>query len=227
MSARILLVEDDERLGRQIVEWLHRADFSVEWLRDGASALAVDPGGFTLLVLDLMLPGAPGIEVLQRWRALCEQPVLVLSAMSDAEHKVRALDIGADDYLTKPFWPDELVARVRARLRRMVLARADRVEIGPLRIDADARRALLDGADLALTRVEFDLLFALARRPGAAIPRRWLVDHVLGVDAAGERGDERTLDVHVSRIRKKLGIHAPRLATVWGIGYRLRADEAG
>jgi two-component system response regulator MtrA len=224
MSAKILLVEDDERLGQQIVDWLRRADFTVEWLRDGQSALGVDPAGFALLVLDLMLPGVPGFQVLERWRGLCELPVLVLSAKNDAEHKVRALDIGADDYLVKPFWPDELLARVRARLRRIVLSRADRMEVGPLRIDATARRVLLDGRDLALTRIEFELLSALARRPNAAIARKWLVDHVL--DSA-RQGDERTLDVHVSRIRKKLGPHAKCLATVWGVGYRLRADDPG
>ncbi len=224
MTARILLVEGDERLGQEIVDWLRRADFTVEWIRDGAGALAVDPGGFALLVLDLMLPGVPGFEVLQRWRSLCEQPVLVLSARSDAEHKVRALDIGADDYLTKPFWPDELLARVRARLRRIVLSRADCVVVGPLWIDVASRRAMLDGRELSLTRVEFELLCALARRPNAAVTRRWLVENVLDAE---RQGDERTLDVHVSRIRKKLGAHAVLLRTVWGVGYRLRSDAHG
>jgi two-component system response regulator MtrA len=222
MSAKILLVEDDEKLGQQIVERLAHLGFAVEWLRDGASALAAEAHGVVLLVLDLMLPGAHGLVVLERWRQRSDAPVLVLSAMNEAETKVRAFEIGADDYLTKPFWPEELLARVRARLRRPILAGDDSIEVGPLRIDVNARAVRLDGAPIELTRVEFDLLCVLARRAGAAISRKWLVDHVLD---PRRQGDERTLDVHVSRLRKKLGAHGDRLATVWGVGYRLRVED--
>jgi two-component system response regulator MtrA len=219
---RILLVEDDEKLGRQIVEHLTGAGFESAWLRDGGAALGLPPQSWALLILDLMLPGAHGLDVLKRWRQQCDVPVLILSARQDASVRVRALELGADDYMTKPFWPEELVARVQARLRRPVLARAGRVECGAIVIDVAARRAWVDDGEVELTKVEFELLHALAVRPGAAIARSWLVQNVLPRD---RDGTERTLDVHVSRLRKKLGAAGARLATVWGVGYALHAGE--
>jgi len=222
VNARILLVEDDEKLGAQIVEHLGSAGYQAAWLRDGISALSAEPQGYVLLILDLMLPGTHGLDVLKRWRERSDLPVLVLSAKQDAAVKVRALELGADDYLTKPFWPEELLARVGARLRRPVLARGDRIEAGPIAIDLLAHRAHVDGRELDLTPVEFELLLALARRAGAAVSRAWLVENVLDPE---REGNERTLDVHVSRLRKKLGVHSHRLATVWGVGYRLSDDD--
>lgn len=218
MNGKILLVEDDDKLGGQIVEHLRGAGHPVAWLRDGASALSAEPQGYALLVLDLMLPGAHGLDVLKRWRERSDLPVLVLSAKNDATTKVRALELGADDYMTKPFWPEELVARVQARLRRPVLTRGDKLELGALTIDVPARTVSVEGREIDLTPVEFELLLALARRTGAAVSRTWLVDNVLDPE---REGGERTLDVHVSRLRKKLGPQGARLATVWGVGYRL------
>jgi DNA-binding response OmpR family regulator len=221
MTARVLLIEGDEKLGLQIVEMLRGEGLDVSWIHDGASALVAEVQGFALLVLDLVLPGADGLEVLQRWRERSDLPVLVLSGKNTAEAKVRALETGADDCMTKPFWPEELLARVRARLRRPLLTRGNRIEIGPISVDVAARTVRLDGRELGLTRVEFELLCALARRAGAAVDRGWLVDNVLD---SRPRGDPRTLDVHVSRLRKKLGAHGARLVTVWGVGYRLQID---
>ncbi|MBL8858459.1 MAG: response regulator transcription factor [Planctomycetes bacterium] len=221
MNHKILLVEDDEKLGSQIVDHLTKAGFQVAWLKDGAGAMAVDPSGYALLVLDIMLPRAHGLDVLKRWRERSDNPVLVLSAKSDAAVKVRALELGADDYMTKPFWPEELLARVAARLRRPVLSRHNRLDVGPISIDVEARRIEVEGHALELTPVEFELLISLARRAGAAVTRAWLVEHVLDPE---KEGNERTLDVHVSRLRKKLGSHGNLLATVWGVGYRLREN---
>jgi two-component system response regulator MtrA len=219
MSKRVLLVEDDRVLGTQVVELLRGAGFDPEWWTDGRRITPSSCPEADLVVLDLMLPGAYGFDMLKELRACCETPVLVLSARNDSADKVRALQLGADDYMTKPFWPAELVERVRARLRRPALERAGVIEVGPLRVDGAQRTASLHGKELELTRVELDLLAALARRPGEAITRQWLVRNVLD---PSRDGGERTLDVHVSRLRRKLG--EPGLVeTVWGIGYRLGA----
>jgi DNA-binding response OmpR family regulator len=222
-TQRILLVEDDLKLGRQIVGTLREAGFACEWLTNGTQALSIAPRAFGLLILDLMLPGAYGLDVLKELRSHSDLPVLVLSAKNDAGVKVRALELGADDYLTKPFWPEELLARVEARLRRPVMQRSDRIEAGTLSIDLAARRVSVAGRAVELTRVEFDLLHALARRPGAAITRAQLAETALDPE---REGGERTLDVHVSRLRKKLGVCGGWLATVWGVGYRLELPES-
>jgi two-component system response regulator MtrA len=223
MSKRLRLVEDDHKIAREIVHSLRQDGFEVDWLADGAIALAKEPAGEDLLVLDLMLPGASGLDILKAWRAKSDAPVIVLSAKQDAGVKVRALELGADDYLVKPFWPDELKARVLARLRRPSLERHEQHEHGPLRLDATTRTVKVEGRQVDLTRVEFDLLHAMVRRAGAAIARGWMVQHVLDPE---REGNERTLDVHVSRLRKKLGPCGAWIATVWGVGYRLEVPAA-
>ncbi len=219
MSHRILLVEDDEKLGSHIVGYLRDAGFEPTWIRDGAEALEISTTAYSLAILDLMLPGAHGLDVLKHFRKSSDLPALILSARNETNDKVRALGLGADDYLTKHFWPEELLARVEARLRRPAMSRAGVIETGRgLTIDISARRVLAQDVPVELTRVEFDLLAALAHRPDAAVPRTWLLDNVLDRD---REGTERTLDVHISRLRKKLGSAGASIATVWGVGYRL------
>ena len=219
MTKRLRLVEDDLKIARDIVQTFREDGFEVDWISDGQAALQRDPDGADVMVLDLMSPGAFGLDVLKAWRSKTDAPVIVLSAKQDAIVKVRALELGADDYLTKPFWPEELRARVQARLRRPSLERSTVHEHGPLRLDGDKREVTLSGASVDLTRVEFDLLHALVRRSGSAVARTWIVQNVL--DPARE-GNERTLDVHVSRIRKKLGPCGGWVTTVWGVGYRFQ-----
>jgi two-component system response regulator MtrA len=221
VTPHILLVEDDTALGTQVQHALTAAGFVVTWLTRADEARDAPLDGLDLILLDLMLPGGHGFDVLRHVRAQRQHvPVLVLSARSETTDKVRALELGADDYLTKPFWPEELLARVRARLRRPTLAHAPgTLTMGPLMIRVDARLVLVDDNPVDLTKVEFDLLAALARRPGAAISRAALVEQTLDPE---RDGDERTLDVHVSRLRKKLGVAGPLIATVWGVGYRLQ-----
>ncbi len=219
MAQRILVVEDDPSLGRQICAHLQGAGFETTWLTDGDAAMREPPQPYALVVLDLMLPGAYGLDVLKRMRAAGSAvPVLVLSARNETRDKVRALQLGADDFVTKPFWPDELLARVNARLRRPTLDAAGTVRAGDLEIDIGARAVTVRGEPVELTRVEFDLLAALAKRPGAAVARGDLAEHALDPE---REGTERTLDVHVSRLRRKLGTAGKQLATVWGVGYRL------
>ncbi len=222
-ETRILLIEDDEKLGAQVVEHLRQSGFQPNWLRTGEDALVATPRDYALVVLDLMLPGVFGLDVLKHLRSISDVPVLVLSAKNDADVKVKALELGADDYVTKPFWPEELIARVHARLRRPVLERAEEYADDGLEIDGAGRTVRVDGAAVEMTKVEFELLWSLAKRAGQALSRAWLVSNVLDPE---REGGERTLDVHVSRIRKKLGRCGERVVTVWGVGYRLDRSDA-
>jgi DNA-binding response OmpR family regulator len=222
MSRRVLVVEDDSALGGQIVDRLRRAGFECDWCRTGTAAMELEPQGYDLVVLDLMLPGVFGLDVLKAFRERADVPVVVLSARNETTTKIRALELGADDYVTKPFWPDELLARLEARLRRPALQKTDILEQGPLRIDLGARRLFVSGREVEVTKIEFDILASLGKRPGTAVSRTWLVQNVLDPD---REGTERTLDVHVSRLRKKLGALGARVVTVWGVGYRLE-DES-
>jgi DNA-binding response OmpR family regulator len=219
----VLLIEDDPDLGRQVVDRLTAAGFSVTWWKVGQRPTPADLEDVRLVLLDLMLPGSYGMDVLKGLREFSEVPVLVLSARNDTADKVRALKLGADDYMTKPFWPEELVERVRARLRRPKMDGGEELEIGALRIDLRSREVFVGEDRVELTRVEFGFLVELASRPGASLTRKHLAESVLDPE---RDGGERTLDVHVSRLRKKLGAAVP-IETVWGIGYRLalRRDE--
>lgn len=222
MNEPILFVEDDAELGAQIESHLRQAGFDATWTRTAEDFLDRFSGEYRLAILDLTLPGAGGLDVLKHIRTFSDIPVLILSARNDSFDKVRALKLGADDYLTKPFWPEELVERVKARLRRPVMQRqgADMV-VGHLRINLDERSVHVDGASVELTRVEFELLAALAKRPGASVTRRVLAEAALDPE---REGSERTLDVHMSRLRQKLG-EPNSIATVWGIGYRLETGK--
>jgi two-component system response regulator MtrA len=218
MSDRILLVEDDRALGQQVVETLSRAGFEPHWVQDGDDARALEPDDYRIIVLDLMLPGTYGMDLLKRYRATSEVPVLILSARDDTADKIRGLELGADDYVTKPFFPEELLARIQACLRRPNLTSSERIVVGAIRIDLERREVTGSGGPLSLTPVELEILTTLARRRGAAVSRDALVDAAL--DSAQENS-RRTLDVHISRLRNKLGDDAAQLETVWGIGYRL------
>lgn len=221
MSMQILILEDDEQLGQQIVGHLRGAGFEPLWWTEGRAPAASVLRTLRLVILDLMLPGIHGLDVLSAVRASSDVPVLILSARNASQDKVRALKLGADDYMTKPFWPEELIERVRARLRRPTMQAAEILELGELQIDLAAAEVRIGGRLVELTRVELDLLVALVRRRGQAVTREWLTAHVLDPD---REGSPRTLDVHMSRLRKKLGA-GTAIETVWGIGYRLRGEE--
>lgn len=221
--SRVLLVEDDEKLAEQVLGQLRGAGLEVDWIADGLEAMTTDPRKYGLWILDLMLPNAYGLDILKHLRASSDVPVLLLSAQNDTKIKVRALELGGDDYMTKPFWPDELLARVQARLRRPDAVHEDRLEYEGVVLDLAARRLTVEGTPVETTRVEFDLLALFVRRHGAAIERQWLVDRVLDPN---RDGNERTLDVHISRLRKKLGRYGKCIVTVWGVGYRFEGEGA-
>ena len=220
----VLVVEDDPAIAAGIVRGLRGAGFAVELAHDGrrgAELALARP--FDLVVLDLMLPELGGFEVLELWRGRLSTPVIVLSARTDLDSRLQAFAGGAVDYLPKPFWIEELLARVRARLRLPDAAAPTRTFSwdGAL-LDLDARTVSLAGEPLGLTAHEFNVLLYLVERPARAITRRQLAEAAL--PAGGDRS-ERTVDSHVARIRRKLGPAGARIATVWGIGYRFDAPE--
>ncbi len=216
-KARILVVEDDAKIAQQICVQLRGEGFDVEHIADGNAARDVALDNLSLVILDLMLPGTYGMDLLKLYRERSDVPVLILSARQDTADKVRGLKLGADDYLTKPFWPEELSARVMARLRRPDIRESgDQIEVGPISLELTQREATLQGATLELTPSEFEILATLAKRAGNAMTKRKLVEQAI------PNGNERSLDVHISRLRKKLGEHSALLETVWGVGFRLR-----
>ena len=221
MTVPILLIEDDRRLAEMVSEYLGEAGFSVSVAGDGRTGLArlaAEP--FDALVLDLMLPDMDGLEVCRRLRAFSQVPVLMLTARGDAMDRVVGLEIGADDYLPKPFEPRELLARLRAILRRRDRVGSPHVlRFGRLEIDRDARCVRVDGAERDLTGHQFALLVALAERAGRVLSRETLMDLVKG--EALEAFD-RSIDVHVSRIRAAIEDDPKRprrILTVRGAGY--------
>jgi DNA-binding response OmpR family regulator len=215
------LIEDDRRLAEMVSEYLGEAGFSVSVAGDGRTGLArlaAEP--CDALVLDLMLPDMDGLEVCRQLRAFSDVPVLMLTARGDAMDRVVGLEIGADDYLPKPFEPRELLARLRAILRRWDRTRSANVlRFGRLEIDRDARGVRVDGAERALTGHQFALLVALAERAGRVLSRDTLMDLVKGEEL---EAFDRSIDVHVSRIRAAIEDDPKRprrLLTVRGAGY--------
>ena len=228
--ATILLVEDAHELAGLVARELTAAGYRVLRAADGRAALDLHARELPdLVVLDWMLPGLDGLDVLRELRRSSATPVLMLTARGEEADRVIGLEVGADDYLPKPFGMRELLARVRALLRRAELLRqtltadrggdADPVGYGPLRLDPARHLATLDGAALELTPNEFALLHLLLRHPGRAFSRAYLLDAVWGEDYVG--GD-RAVDNAVLRLRKKLGPTGEAIETVWGVGYRLR-----
>jgi DNA-binding response OmpR family regulator len=220
----VLVVDDDATVSDVLRRYLEQAGFEVEVVADGRlgleTALARPPD---LVVLDLMLPGMPGLEVFRRVRESLPLPVVMLTALGDETDRLTGLELGADDYVTKPFSPRELVLRVQSVLRRSAAplppAGAEVLEDGGLRVDVAAHEVLLHGAPLALTVREYDLLLHLLRHPRRAFSREQLLKEVWGWEYA----DQSTVTVHVRRLREKVedDPQSPRrIVTVFGVGYR-------
>lgn len=224
MSDTILVVDDEQRIIDLAKMYLEQDGYRVMSATDGVNALnKILDDKPSLVVLDLMLPGMDGLEVCRRVRAESDVPIIMLTARSDDIDKIVGLELGADDYLTKPFNPRELVARVKAILRRTdrKSTRDDaptQIEIGNLIIDAQRRAVEISGQLVDLRMKEFDLLQTLAENPGMVFSREKLLDVVWGYDFAGET---RTVDVHIAHLRHKLDGMNATIETVWGVGYKL------
>lgn len=216
---RLLLVEDSEPLGRQVVAALTGAGYDTHWIRDGDEALATLIDGYSLVILDVMLPGASGFDILANWRRQgVSTPVLIASARTDSRDRLRALDLGACGYLTKPFWPQELLERVAAHLGFHEPPAPGVISIGDLLIDVAGGVARLHGDPLPLSRDEFDLLSTLARRRGSAVSHASLFDQ-LTAPAGGSPA--AAVDRAIAELHAKLGGIGARIKKVWGVGYRL------
>ncbi len=226
MGIRVLLIDDDQRLVELLASYLEQNGIALTGASDGARGLAaMDTAVFDAVLLDVMMPGLTGLEVCKRIRQKSRIPIIMLTAKGDETDRVVGLEIGADDYVAKPFSPRELLARIRALLRRASPdVVAERIQIASIEIDVPSREVRVLGKTAELTGIEFDILLALARRAGRVVPREALL-----VDAG--RSDvvvgERTVDVHISHLRQKLG-DDPRLPklikTVRGVGYVLAKD---
>ncbi len=225
---RILVVEDEEAWSEPLSFMLRREGFEVAVAATGPQALVeFDHNGADLVLLDLMLPQMPGVEVCHELRARRDVPIIMVSARDSEVDKVVGLEIGADDYVTKPCSMRELLARIRAVLRRCTgrtpPQEAPVLAVGPVVMDVERHLVTVDGAEIGLTLKEFDLLEVLLRNPGRVLTRQQLIDRVWGPQQAG---DMRTLDVHVKRLRTKVEPDpaVPRhLTTVRGVGYRFQS----
>jgi two-component system OmpR family response regulator len=220
---RILLVEDDTDLQRLLKKALADAGYVVDTASDGEEGHFLgDTEPYDVVILDLGLPKMDGVRVLEKWRAEGRKmPVLILTARDRWSDKVAGFDAGADDYLAKPFHTEELLARVRALLRRAAGLATSEIDVGPLKIDTRASRVIVDGNPVKLTSLEYRLLAYLAHHKGKVVSRTELVEHLYDQDF--DR-DSNTIEVFVGRLRKKLGVNV--IQTVRGLGYCLDDSNA-
>ncbi len=225
-AGSILVVEDERSIASFVAAYLKKAGYEVRTVATGADALAqlaADPP--SLIVLDLMLPDIDGIEVCRRMRATSNVPILMLTARDEDVDKIVGLEVGADDYMTKPFNPRELVARVKSILRRSTperrLPESAVIRHGDLVVDAGRREVRVGDREVQLAPKEFDLLWELLDHRGLVLTRDQLLERVWGYTFAG---DTRTVDVHVRQIRRKLGDASP-IVTVWGVGYKVSSAK--
>jgi DNA-binding response OmpR family regulator len=224
VTSKVLVVDDEDHIVELARIYLTREGYEVEGVGDGSQALArfgqIKPD---LVVLDIMLPGADGLEICKEIRKHSQVPIIMLTARDEVTDKVLGLEVGADDYLTKPFHPQELVARAKALLRRARIEpdAPKMIRAGKLEVDLERHEVRHGQTKVQLRPKEFDLLALLSRHPGRVFQRSELLDLVWGYDFPGYT---RTVDVHVQQLREKLaaaGVTDPSIQTVWGVGYRL------
>lgn len=238
--SKILIIEDEEAIADLEKDYLELSGFEVEIENRGDVGLkkALE-GEYDLFILDLMLPEVDGFEICREIRNVKNTPIIMVSAKKDDIDKIRGLGLGADDYMTKPFSPSELVARVKAHINRYEsltekssekTAKNETIEVGDLKIDRTARRVFVRGEEKNLTSKEFDLLYFLAKNPNHVFPKEELFQRIWDVGPIGENGmvgDIATVTVHIKKIREKIEQDTSNpeyIETIWGVGYRFRAN---
>ena len=216
---RLLIVDDDEELCSLLDEFLRREGYTVQCAHEGHAALELaQQGGFDLIVLDVMLPGLDGFEILKRLRTQSKVPVLMLTARGEDVDRIVGLELGADDYVPKPFNPRELVARVKAILRRTeVHSNRGRIEVNGVALDPGTREVSCDGKPIDVTTLEFDILEQLMRNAGHVVSRDGLMESLYNRKATPF---DRSIDMHVSHLRRKLEGNRPVIKTIRGVGYQ-------
>lgn len=229
MARRILIIEDEVSIAELEKDYLELSGFEVVMKNDGISGQAAALGeDYDLIILDIMLPGIDGFDILKNVRAVKETPILMVTAKKEDIDKIRGLGLGADDYITKPFSPSELVARVKAhlgrydRLKGTAVERNNEINIRGLKIDKDARRVWVDGDEKIFTTKEFDLLLFLAEHPNRVFTKEEIFKNVWDMNSYG---DIATVTVHIKKIREKIEYNTSKpqyIETIWGVGYRFK-----
>ncbi len=228
MAKRILIIEDEVSIAELEKDYLELSGFEVTMKNDGTEGLAEAlEHDYNLILLDIMLPGTDGFEILKRVREVKDTPILMVTAKKEDIDKIRGLGLGADDYITKPFSPSELVARVKAHLSRYERltgseSRGNEIEIRGLKIDKTARRVWVDGVEKQFTTKEFDLLTFLAEHPNRVFTKEEIFREVWDMDSVG---DIATVTVHIKKIREKIEYNTAKpqyIETIWGVGYRFK-----
>ncbi|PWT78395.1 MAG: DNA-binding response regulator [Chloroflexi bacterium] len=220
----VLVVDDDTHLRELVTVLLQREGFVVHEACDGVEALGIlDHTKVELVILDIMMPQMDGWELCRQLRRYYQFPILMLTARGETSQKLKGFAVGTDDYLVKPFEPLELVARVKALLKRYRIATSQQIQIGELVMDRKTFEVMLSGESLTLPRKEFELLFKLAGAPGRTFSRDQLIEDIWGYDFSG---NDRTLDVHINRLRERFppDRHSFRIQTIRGLGYRLEVS---
>jgi DNA-binding response OmpR family regulator len=218
---RLLLVDDDPHIRELVRVFLSKEGFEVIEACDGVEALAMlDTSAPDMVILDIMMPNMDGWQVCKELREHYDLPVLMLTAIGETQQKIKGFELGADDYLVKPFEPLELVVRVKALLKRYKIATSQIVQAGELELNRKTYEVILEGRNLTLPLKEFELLFKLASYPGKTISREQLIEQIWGYDF---EGNERTVDVHINRLRERFPEErcSFRISTIRGLGYRL------
>jgi len=229
MEKRILIIEDDKSIGELEKDYLEVSDFTVDLAADGISGLELQKNNkYDLIILDVMLPGMDGFELLKEFRSKCNIPILMVTARKDDVDKILGLGLGADDYITKPFSPSELVARVKAHLSRYdrlmnaAMPKSDMVEIRGLKIEKESRRVFVNDEEKILTAKEYDLLLFLAEHPNKVFTKDDLFREVWQQESMGETA---SVTVYIKKLREKIEMSPARpqyIDTIWGVGYRFK-----